>query len=128
MHERDLKELLKLEIENQFKVLKDEKIRCLQEIGYVRPRTRLEQMSADEYMSDKNFANILGLGQVIRKYPELTDEDLRKFISRNKMSFIFLNHLLKVMPDMIATIRDYGEKKVVFNYVRLIQSKKMRNR
>ena len=103
--DKDLRLRLRIETEGQLKTLNAERLQCLQKIGYVRPRTRLELLYADEYMTDKQFAQILGLGQLIKKYPELTDEQLTKFIVKHKVTLIFLNHVLRVVPDMVSIIR-----------------------
>ena len=123
---KELKQQLKFEVDMQFKLLKQEKLQRLQKIGYVRPRTRLQQMYAEDYMTDKQFANILGLGQIIKKHPELTNEDLYKFILNYKVTLTFLNHFLKVVPDAIGIIRNDGENKAVFKYVRILEEKKIR--
>ena len=118
---KELMQSLKFEVENQIQILKNENLQRLEKIGYVRPRTRLQQMYADEYMSDKQYANILGLEQVIEKNPELTDEKLEEFILKNGISLRFLNRVIKLVPDMMDIIRSDGANGVVFRYVRVLE-------
>ena len=117
----DLKQQLKIEIKKQLQILEKENLRNLQKIGYVRPKTRLQLMYADDYMTEKQFANILGLGQIIRKNPDLSDEFLYNFIVHHKVSLIYLNHVLKVVPDAITIIRTRCENEVVLKYVRTLE-------
>ena len=121
---KELKRQLEIEVESQYKLLEIENLQFLQKIGYVRPRTRLQQLYADEYMTDKQFANILGLEKIIKNNPELTDEYIHKFILKHKLTLMFLNHLFKVVPDTVLIIRNIGAKGVVFNYVRRLEEKK----
>ena len=123
---KELKQQLEIEVENQFKLLKHEKLQRLQKIGYVRPRTRLQQLHADEYMTDKQFANILGLGQIVKNNPELSNEFLQGFIKHYRFSLRYLNHVLKVVPDTVDLIRTYGENKVVFTLVRTLEKSRQK--
>lgn len=120
---KELKLQLSIAVEDQYKILKRENLQRLQKIGYVRPRTRLQQMNADDYMTDKQFANILGLAQVISTNPVLSDEYIYKFIKNHKISLKYLNHILKIVPDAITIIRLYSVDKVVYNYIKGLKQK-----
>ena len=119
---KNLKKTLKEEIENQFEILYQEEEERFEKIGYVRPRVRLEKLNADLYMTNKQFSNILGLEQIIKTIPELTDDDIHKFITYYKRTFKFLNYLLDFMPNAISLLRCKGADSVVTNYTDMKRS------
>ena len=128
LHDKELKQQLRVETEKQVQILKKENLQRLQKIGYVRPRTRLQLLYADEYMTNKQYANVLGLEQVVKLYPELSDEQIQSFVIRNKVSLVFLNRLIKLVPDAISVIRTDGANKVVFRYARILEHNKENRR
>jgi hypothetical protein len=123
-----LKDELKRAISKQYEIVHAENQKCYEALRYTRPRTRLESLQAEMYLTDKNYANILGLGQIIKNHPELTDDDLYKFVTKHKVTLRFLNHILKVVPNTISIIRTYGEDKVVLKYIEVLEEKKKMER
>lgn len=122
---KQLKKELKQAVSEQCEILCEENQKCYDALRYVRPRTKLESMHAELCLTNKNYANILGLGKLMKNHQELTDDDWNEFINKHKVNLRFLNNLLKVVPDFIATIRTYGEDKVVFEYVRALENNRV---
>ena len=115
---------LRIAAKSELRLLNQEKLQRLQKIGYVRPRSRLQLMYADDYMNDKQYANILGLEQVIKNNPELTDEQINRIIVRHKVTLVFLNHVLSVVPNAVNVIRIEGSNGVVYKYARTLEHKR----
>ena len=102
---KQLKKELKQAVSEQCEILCEENQKCYDALRYVRPRTKLESMHAELCLTNKNYANILGLGKLMKNHQELTDDDWNEFINKHKVNLRFLNNLLKVVPDFISTIR-----------------------
>ena len=76
-----------------------------------------------DYVTNKNYADLVGLYNIMKKYPNLTNEKIEFFI-KGKQSFIFLGKFISMVPNALMNLREKGPLKMAQEFSRACEIKK----
>ena len=115
MTDKELEHNLKARIRRYKELLDEESEQSIKvDEGY---ETTLDIVNESKWLDIKKYANICGLKSIINKCPEVDNEQLINVIASKPLTFKFLNHLIKSMPEALEVLKQKDARGFIISYI-----------